>query len=205
MRTKTNLSPVADFAVSIRKVLKHEGCAWDENGNLIETGYCNNPDDPGGETIYGITHDEAVENGWVGPISEMPLSFATEIYRVKYWIPLWGEHIDDQGIADEVFDTAVNCGLKTSVIFLQRALNVLNERQKLWPDVAVDGLMGGTTSLTLNTAIVSRPYMRLCILRAIDSLQCCRYIVLAESNPKFETFMPGWLRARCGVEGIIEP
>lgn len=101
--------------------------------------------------------------------------------------------------SEELFDTGVNCGMPTVKRFLQRTLNVLNVNGTRYPDLVVDGLIGPRTMAALKRALAVAPWYRLCILRALDSLQCVRYIELAERNEKFESFVPGWLRVRVGA------
>jgi lysozyme family protein len=192
---------MADFEKAIIKILRHEGVVFDEAGQPIagKTGYVYNPDDPGGETNYGITKHTAIDNGYNEPMYGMPFWFAKRVYKKQYWDKLQGELIGDEEIAIELFDTGVNCGVETVVTFLQRTLNVLNKKATLYPDIKADGVCGLQTIDTLTKALAIAPWYRLCILRAIDSLQCVRYIGLAERNSKYETFLPGWLRNRVGI------
>ena len=162
----------------------------------------NNPDDPGGETNYGITRQEATDNGWTGDMHDIPFTLVCSIYKAQYWDKVMGDGISDQEIATEVFDTAVNCGTVVAVRFLQTVLNALNGKQsQRWPDLVTDGVMGNMTMFALNAALAYRPYMRLIILRAIDSLQCVLYLNLAKKNKKYKTFMSGWIGQRCGISG----
>ena len=93
-----------DFQKSIKFVLKAEG------------GYTNDPDDPGGETNYGIdkrSHPDV-------HIKELTLNEATDIYFTEYWVRfnceqfLWPLNC-------VYFDCCVNTGQKQSNKFLQRA------------------------------------------------------------------------------------
>ncbi len=192
---------MADFERAILKVLRHEGVEFDPDGRPVpgRTGYVNHPDDPGGETNYGITRRVAIENGYAGPMRDIPYSKVLDIYRRRYWDDLRGDEILDQAIAEELFDTGVNCGMHVVKKFLQRTLNVLNARGAKYPDLVVDGVVGPRTIEALRRALGLAPWYRLCVLRALDSLQCVRYIELAERDSKFESFVPGWLRARVGV------
>lgn len=192
---------MADFITALPKILKHEGVVYNEAGAILRTGYVNHPDDPGGETNYGITKAVAVQNGYTGELRAIPFSKVKEIYRRKYWNKIGGDNIPDQEIAVELFDTAVNMGVSRVSVFLQRVLNALNVKATKYPDIDVDGQIGRTTLNTLHAALQVRPWYRLAILRALDSLQCVRYIELSEHNEKFETFMPGWLRTRVGRHG----
>ena len=191
---------MADFDRATLKVLQHEGVEFGPDGRPVSgrTGYVNHPDDPGGETNYGITRKIALENGYAGHMRDIPYPKILDIYRRKYWDDLRGDEVPDQEIAEELFDTGVNCGMPTVKRFLQRTLNVLNVKGTKYPDVVVDGVIGPRTIEALNRALTVAPWYRLCILRALDSLQCVRYIELAERNKKFESFVPGWLRVRVG-------
>ena len=51
----------------------------------IEGGYVNDPDDPGGETNYGITKRLAVAHGYKGSMINMTQDQAKEIYRQSFW------------------------------------------------------------------------------------------------------------------------
>jgi len=192
---------MADFDRAILKVLRHEGVELGPDGRPMpgRTGYANHPDDPGGETNYGVTRTVALENGYAGPMRDIPYTKVLDIYRRMYWDDLLGDEIPDQEIAEEIFDTGVNCGMPVVKRFLQRTLNVLNAKGTKYPDLAVDGMVGPRTIDALRLALAVAPWYRLCILRALDSLQCVRYIELAERDTKFESFVPGWLRVRVGV------
>lgn len=60
-------------------------------------------------------------------------------------------------MAEELFEAAVNCGPGNGVKFLQRALNALNSREKLYPDLYVDGGMGAKTLAAALTCLKHRP------------------------------------------------
>ncbi len=192
---------MANFETALKKVLRHEGVKFDSQNVPLpgHTGYVDHPSDPGGETNWGITHAVARRNGFVGHMRLLTYRWAKKIYHNDYWQVLHAQEIDDQEIAEELFDTAVNCGPEVAQKFLQRTLNALNVKGTKYPDLVVDGVIGARTIDALNAALRIALWYRLCILRALDSLQCVRYIELAEQNEKFESFVPGWLRIRVGV------
>ena len=191
---------MADFFIALRKTLTHEGVIFDHKGRPIPgyTGHVDHPDDPGGETNYGITVAVAREAGWSGAMDRLPYTTVQTIYRKQYWAKVCGRVIPDQEIAEELFDTAVNMGPAAAGAFLQRTLNVLNKKERLYRDVTVDGLVGHKTLVALDAALRVASWYRLAILRGLDCLQGARYIMLSENDPKFETFTPGWLRTRIG-------
>lgn len=94
-----------------------------------EKGYVNNPQDPGGETKYGISKRAYPNEN----IKDLTLNRAKEIYRQDYWnrcdcdqLPLW--------IRFHVFDAAVNSGVKRASKWLQISVGA-----------SVDGDIGAQT------------------------------------------------------------
>lgn len=96
------------FDEAFEKLIGHEG------------GYSNNPDDPGGETMYGVTARVARANGYDGPMRDLPLSKAKSIYRSLYWDTVRAEELPD-AVRFDVFDASVNSGPGQAIRFLQRA------------------------------------------------------------------------------------
>lgn len=90
-----------------------------------EGSYSNHSDDPGGETMWGITVAVARANGYVGRMVDMTQDVAKIIYRKNYWLP----QFDDlpYALAFQVFDGAVNSGIGQSVRWLQRAISVADD------------------------------------------------------------------------------
>lgn len=166
----------------------------------IEGGYSNDSADSGGATRYGITERVARAFGHMGEMRELPIEVATEIYRQNYWKLL---HLDkvallSEAIAIELFDTAVNTKQGFASESLQRCLNVFNREQADYPDVEVDGLIGGDTlaSLTVFLAKRGRTAGEPVLIEALNSLQGAYYITLAEARQKDEKFTFGWIRQR---------
>lgn len=104
-----------------------------------EDGYSNHPDDPGGETMWGITAKVARANGYSGSMKDMPKDTAKDIYRTLYWTESKCDRMPG-AVAFQVFDAAVNHGVKQANKFLQRAIGV--------PD---DGVIGLQTLGKLST------------------------------------------------------
>lgn len=86
-----------------------------------EGGYSNNPDDPGGETMWGITVAVARANGYTGEMQLMPKETASAIYQRRYWVPAGCDRLPD-GVDFQVFDAAVNSGVINAVKWLQQAV-----------------------------------------------------------------------------------
>ena len=93
-----------------------------------EGGYSNNPHDPGGATMRGVT--QAVYNAYrralglpgqtVRLISDSELQ---DIYRRQYWEAIRGDLLP-KGLDMAVFDMAVNSGVVPAIKILQKALGV---------------------------------------------------------------------------------
>lgn len=111
------MSPVDyGFEPSLTRTLVYEG------------GKANNPKDPGGRTMRGVTqrvYDAyrrrrglAVQDVWLIATDELQA-----IYRAQYWNVIRGDDLP-AGIGFAVFDGAVNSGCAQSAKWLQRALGL---------------------------------------------------------------------------------
>lgn len=97
-----------------------------------EGGYVNDSRDPGGETKYGIS-----KRAYPGEdIAGLTLDRAKAIYLRDYWGPAGCDGVP-HGIRFDLFDMAVNSGVKPAVRTLQRAAG-LKDRE-------VDGVLGPRT------------------------------------------------------------
>lgn len=160
-----------------------------------EGGYSNNPADKGGETIWGITAAVARAFGYTGQMAQMPRDTAVAIYRTRYWTQPHFDQVQaiDADIAEKLLDVGVNMGQATGVKFMQRALNVLNNQGRAFPDIAVDGGIGNMTLAALKAYIDQRGNDgRRVLLGMIASQQSVKYVEIAEANPTQETFEYGW-------------
>lgn len=164
-----------------------------------ESGYVDHEDDSGGPTNHGITQAVARANGYDGPMEDMPVSLAREIYRKRYIVKPGFDKVAliDAGIASELIDTGVNMGPAKASEFLQRALNAFNQKGARYADVLVDGRIGEVTLDAL------RKYMRFrgaegarVMICALNVLQGERYFEILENNPSQESFAYGWIRNR---------
>lgn len=103
-----------------------------------EGGYVNNPKDPGGETIWGITIATARANGYTGAMRYLERDQAKEIYRKAYWQRAKCAQYNS-AIGFQMFDAAVNHGIGNAIRILQRAVGV-----------ADDGVVGEMTLGAIN-------------------------------------------------------
>jgi lysozyme family protein len=167
-----------------------------------EGGYVNDPKDPGGETIWGMTRVVARENGFTGPMRSMTREQAKAIYRAKYWAKpgLYLVAPLSRALADELLDTGVNMGTGTAGMFLQRTLNALNREGRDYPDLRVDGAIGPGSAGALKAYLAKRGKRgEQVLLKALNCLQGARYIELAEGREKSEEYVYGWLDNRVAL------
>ena len=85
-----------------------------------EGGYSNNPVDPGGETMYGITKRVALKHGYTGDMRALPLELAKSIAKAEYWDPIKGDQLPAP-LDFQVFDAAYNSGAARASEWLQKA------------------------------------------------------------------------------------
>ena len=122
----------------------------------IEGGYQNNPNDSGNYnsnnelvgTNYGITADTYEQVfGTVPSVEDMQaltVGQALDIYKNVYWNGIRGDEIQNQSIANILFDGFVNMGYN-GVKLMQNTLNVyFNEH------LAIDGIVGTMTLGAIN-------------------------------------------------------
>ena len=100
-----------DFDTAFTQLLGHEG------------GYSNHPSDPGGETMWGVTVAVARQNGYNGPMRDMPVDVAKAIYRKRFWQAARCDELPP-AVRYPVFDAAVNSGVLQAIRWLQRAARV---------------------------------------------------------------------------------
>jgi len=91
-----------------------------------EGGYSNRSSDPGGETMWGVTIKVARANGYSGAMKDLPRALAGMIYRREYWDRVQADKLPES-IRFDVFDAAVNSGVKQAVLWLQRACGAMDD------------------------------------------------------------------------------
>ena len=143
----------------------------------LEGGYSDDPNDPGGETRWGIS-----KRAYPGEdIKRLTVEQAKAIYWRDYWNRLrCGDMRGD--VAAELFDTAVNMGTGVAAFLAQEACNYLGE------SLRVDGTIGPVTIAAL--ARQASPDL----LKVLNGLQLCRYVALVTQNPSHQRYARGWLK-----------
>ena len=131
-----------EFIKAINRVLGHEG------------GYVNDPQDPGGETNWGISKRSYPSVD----IKNLTRNKAIVIYYQDFWLKAYCQELSD-GAGYQLLDSAVNSGITQSIRFMQRAVGV-----------ADDGIFGSHTA----QAVASMPEAKFIILFLAERLDFMR-------------------------------
>ena len=147
---------MADFNAAVAKTIINEGGSK----------FTNDPDDKGGPTRYGIA-----QNYHPGINAEtLTEDQAKEIYRREYWTPIHGDEITSQGVAEMLFDSAVNLGVGATVK-VSRAV------------------LGAEDWLPAVNAKSPSEFIAEFILAKI-----ARYVRICEKTPTSKKYFYGWVR-----------
>ncbi|MEC8917801.1 MAG: glycosyl hydrolase 108 family protein [Pseudomonadota bacterium] len=160
-----------------------------------EGGYVNHPADKGGPTCWGITLATARANGYDGDMRALPREFAAKVYARRYWSPLALDEVAAYSLdlAAFLFDWGVNSGTGVAGEYLQRQLNVLNDRERLYADISVDGAPGGETLGALAAFRKARGERGVVLLaETINARRIAFCAELAERKESQEAFAFGW-------------
>jgi len=172
-----------------------------------EGGYVNHSSDRGGPTNYGITIAVARENGYQGDMSKLPKSLAVKIYESRYWTSIRLDRIApiSATLAEYLFDFGVHSGPGRSAQELQRTLNVLNNRGKLFADLKVDGAIGPATLNGLEAYRKLRGGAGVHVLaETVNAARIAFCRGLAERDERQEDFAYGWFHRIVNLRNEVE-
>ena len=150
---------MADFKTAVLLTLQNEG------------GYTNNPADPGGATNMGIEQSEVPDID----IKTLTQDQAIKIYADRYWKQNYSQ-IEDQSIANKLFDMGVLFGVGTAVIMLQSVLGL-----------TVDGIFGPFSLAEVNQVNPAS------FLQIYKALFVQRVIQIGAKKPAEQIFVSGWI------------
>lgn len=165
-----------NFAISLALTLGYEG-EWSDN-----------PADPGGATMYGVTQRtyDAYRTSKKLPLQSVRLMSTSErfdIYQETFWTPC-GCDVLPSGVDYALFDFAVNSGLSRAVMTLQSVLGVVQ-----------DGRMGPQTV----TAALS--YCEKYQVTALSDALCVARSKFLQTLPTYRAFGEGWMTRIFGQQG----
>ena len=186
-----------NFRNCLLKVLRFEG------------GYVNDPDDPGAETVFGISrkyHPDWV--GWqvidsIPDKSQITLDFLKEnpdlfdavakFYYYEFYIPVKADKIEEFApkLACLLFDTAVNTGVHAASKILQKAINKkLVKLEK--PELSVDGVIGPMT-IGILIDLFEKNYNDIIIIDNFKFERILYYIEITQKNQNLCKYLKGWV------------
>jgi len=151
---------MASFNQAIEKTLINEG------------GYVNDPSDAGGETKFGISKRAYP----TVDIKNLTVDGAKAIYKKDYWDKLKADEIVSQKVANELFDTAVNMGVRTASKLMQGCSGAY-----------VDGIIGTQSLETINAMDEELLLLRFKLAKI------SRYAYLAKKRPANKKYLLGWI------------
>ncbi len=163
---------MAEFREAFEEMIRNEG------GYVFH----NVPGDRGGDTYAGIARRYHPSwRGWsmidAQDMSNPDLSTSVEeFYREHFWGRLRGDHIQDQRIAETLFDFAVNAGLRTAVRLAQQVLGA-----------TPDGVMGPITIDLINQHPAKE------FLYHYAMAKVARYAEIVNSDRSQSKFLLGWI------------
>jgi lysozyme family protein len=167
----------------------------------FEGNYSNDKDDPGGETYKGISRN--MNKDWEGwkiidgykgekyypdllKTDDKLQSLVLDFYKKNYWDVFEGDILGEE-TGEEMFDQSVNLGIQRAIEHLQRSLNILNDRQTLYPDVKVDGIIGDQTiGIYFKCCNLGKETL---LVNLLNMFQGKYYIELMEKRNVFEKFI----------------
>ncbi len=144
---------------------------------LWEGGYVNHPNDPGGETKYGISKRAFPYLD----IKHLDYTDAKAIWKVYYWTPIKGDELPFS-LALLLFDFAINAGVPTAVMSLQTILNV-----------KADGKLGPKTL----AAIKARTEKEL--FKKLFKARLAFYFRISANRSDLSVFLTGWINRLTSV------
>lgn len=161
----------------------------------VEGGYFNHPNDPGGETMYGIIKTEARKWGYEGKMRDLPKEVAVEIYKKKYWKGTGLMNIKNFAVALSIFDFQVNSGIRGAKI-AQKTANRLYQNRTV--EESFKKAMIGTFPLSEDGDLGPKSFEvinkipPLEFLMAYNIFQEDQYEDLMRNNSKLRVFDEGW-------------
>lgn len=169
---------MADFELAIVKTLAREGGSK----------YTETPGDTGGATKFGISQRAYPQLN----IKTLTETEAKAIYKRDYWDKIQGDLINNQHIAESIFDFAVNAGVSTSIKIAQKSVN-----RFLLETLGVDGSMGKRTLAALNHCHEFTTSRELFLsVFALEKIQ--RYADICNKNREQSKFLLGWVNRTLG-------
>tara|TARA_R100000687_G_scaffold78883_1_gene72629 strand:- start:1261 stop:1776 length:516 start_codon:yes stop_codon:yes gene_type:complete len=163
---------MAEFTAAFEEMIRNEG------GYVFH----NVAGDRGGDTYAGVSRRYHPDwEGWVFVDSQdlgnpALTASVSDFYLEQFWDRLRGDHIQDQRIAETLFDFAVNAGTRTAVRLAQKIL-----------EATPDGILGPVTIDLLNQ------YPANDFLYRYAMAKVARYAEIVNGDSSQSKFLLGWI------------
>jgi len=162
---------VANFDNAINKTLLHEGGAK----------FTSDPNDRGGDTKFGISQRAYPELD----IKNLTEEKAKQIYKRDYWNKVNADKIDSQLIAENIFDTAVNMGVRTASRMAQEVLEI----------EPADGIIGPQSLKHINDSPVDL------FISKYTLHKVSHYVEICKKNKSQKKYLLGWMNR--ALDGVV--
>lgn len=159
---------MANFNDAIGKTLAREGGSR----------FTDVASDKGGATKFGISQ-AAYPNVDIRNLTEQQ---ARDIYKRDYWDRVRGDDINSQIVAENIFDTAVNMGVRTTSRFVQTLLDIL----------PADGIIGSGSLSVINQQDEKQ------FLANFTLVKIGYYAQLCNKDTTQTKFLLGWINRALG-------
>ena len=159
---------MADFEKAFQRLMREEGI-----------GLSDNKADKGGQTFAGIARKFHPKwEGWrfVDAGDTPPTQLVRDFYHQYYWMPVKGDQITSQPVAEALFSQFVNMGAN-AIKLMQACVNVIQ-----------DGKIGPKTLAAINR------YPEAYLLLMYSHVNIRRYHAIGMKDKTQRVFWPGWFR-----------
>lgn len=175
-------SSAANIQKSLPIIFGHEG------------GLQCDPSDPGnwtggkvGHGRQGCTKYGIATNTYPNlDIRNLTLKRAGELYERDFWNPIRLSEFESQGLATEIFDTSINCGVGTGGNIVIQLVNIFGPAH-----YKLNGKVNAEQVEWINK-FTRKKANRVTFYKALNVLQGERYLDIIQHNPKMMRYSNSW-------------
>jgi lysozyme family protein len=119
-------------------------------------------------------------------IRNLTIEQAGKLYERDFWKPLHLSELESQGLANEIFDTAVNCGVGTGGNIVLQLVNIFGPAH-----YKLNGKVNSEQIEWINK-FTRKKSNRVTFYKALNVLQGERYLHIITHNPKMMRYSNSW-------------
>ena len=135
-----------------------------------------------GCTKYGIATNTYPKED----IKKLTIARAAVLYKRDFWNPLRLSEFESQGIANEIFDTAVNCGVGAGGNIVIQLVNIFGPAH-----YKLTGRPNAEQVEWINK-YTRKKVNRTTFYKALNVLQGERYLMIIRNNPRMMRYSNSW-------------